>query len=75
MKNRRRQNREAGIDRRVAQHVLQELLADEHGAHQRTHDDDAAHGRHPEGRACGDLQVVERVLGAALADDEQDERD
>ena len=33
-----------------------------------------AHGRDPEDRARRDLQVVERVGGALLADDEADER-
>ena len=61
------QNGKAGGDRRVAKHILQELLADEHGAHQRAHDDDAAHRRHPEGGSGGDLEVVERVLRRGAA--------
>ena len=35
------QDREPGVERRVAEHVLQELLADEHRAHQRAEHDDA----------------------------------
>ena len=51
----------AGLERRVAEHVLQELLADEHRAHQRAeHDDPGARG-HPEDAAARDVEVVERV--------------
>ena len=50
----RGQDREPGIERRVAEHVLQELLADEHRPHQRAEDDDPRHGRHPERPAPGD---------------------
>ena len=56
---------------RVTEHVLHELLADEHRAHQRAEHDDAADGGHPEGGPRGDLEIIERVLGAPLADDEE----
>jgi hypothetical protein len=46
----------AGVERRVAEHVLHELLADEHGAHQRPEDDDAAQRRDPEDAAPGDVR-------------------
>ena len=48
MNDRRGQDRQPGVERRVAEHVLEELLADEHRAHQRAEDDDPGHGRDPE---------------------------
>ncbi len=60
------------VERRVAEHVLKVLLADEHRAHQRPEDDDAGQGRNPERRPGGDVEVVQRVLGPSLTDDEGD---
>ena len=71
----RGQERRAGAERGVAEHVLEELLADEHGAHQRAEHDDAGAGRDPEDPPPGDVQVVERVARAALAEEEGDQRD
>ena len=71
----RRQDRQPRVDGRVAEHVLQELLADEHRAHQRAEDDDPGAGRHPEGRPRGRVQVVERVRRPALPDHERDQRE
>jgi hypothetical protein len=51
---------------------LQELLADEHGTHQRAEDDDAGQRRHPESAARRHMEVVEGVPRAALADHERD---
>ena len=62
---RRGQDREAGVERRVAEHVLQELLADEHRAHQRAEHDDPRAGRDPEHPPAGDVQVVQRVRAPA----------
>ena len=50
----------------VAEHVLEELLADEHRAHERAEDDDPGAGRDPEDPPAGDLEVVERVRGTTL---------
>jgi hypothetical protein len=60
---------------RVGEHVLQELLADEHRAHQRTEHDDPGARRDPERGTGSDLEVVERVRGAALTQSEQNEAD
>ncbi len=51
MNERGRQDRGAGLERRVAEHVLQELLADEHRAHERAEHDDARARRDPEDAA------------------------
>ena len=50
--DRRREDRGTRLERRVAEHVLQELLADEHGAHQRPEDDDARRRRRPRRRGA-----------------------
>ena len=68
----RRQDRGAGFDRGVAEHVLQVLLADERRRHQRAEDDDPGAGGHPEDSAGGNVEVVERVRCAALAEVERD---
>ena len=62
-----RQDRGPGFERRVAEHVLQELLTDEHRAHQRPEHDDARAGGDPEGAPRRDVQVVQRrpARGAA----------
>ena len=70
----RGQERRARFERRVAEHVLQELLADERGAHQRAEHDDPRARRDPEDPAPGDVQVVQRVPRAALTDVEADQR-
>ena len=70
----RRQDREPGLERRVAQHVLEELLADEHRAHERPEHDHPRRGGDPEDAAPGHVEVVERVLRTTLADHEGDER-
>ena len=44
---RRRDDRRAGLERRIARDVLQVLLADEHRAHERAEDDDAGAGPPP----------------------------
>ena len=50
-----------GVERRVAEHVLQELLADEHRAHQRAEHDDARRSAATQKIAAGrDVEVVER---------------
>ena len=48
--HRGRQDGEPGVERGVAEHVLQELLADEHRAHQRAEHDDP--GARPPPRRC-----------------------
>ena len=53
---------------RVAEHVLQELLADEHRAHQRAEHDDAGARGDPEDAPARDVEVVERDSRPALAD-------
>ena len=68
------QDREAGVQRRVAEDVLQVLLADEHRPHQRPEDDDPRAGGHPERRSCGDVEVVERVRSSSLTEVEKRER-
>ena len=50
------QDGEPGVDGGVAEHVLQELLADEHGAHEAAEHDDAGAGRHPEHAPAGDVR-------------------
>ena len=65
------EDREPGVQSGVAEHVLQELLADEHRAHQRAEHDDPGAGGHPEDPAFGDVEVVQRLARAALADDER----
>ena len=67
-----RQDREPRIEGVIGEHVLQELLADEHRSHQRAEHDDARACRDPEHAAAGDVKVVQRVAGTALADDERD---
>jgi hypothetical protein len=58
----------------VAEHVLQELLANEHRPHQRAKHDDPGAGRHPEDAPPGDVEVVQRVGHAARPDQEGDPR-
>ena len=70
----RREDRCPGLDRRVVEHVLQVLLADEHRPHQRAEHDQPGAGGDPERAPAGDVQVVERRRGSALADDEGDRR-
>ena len=59
--DRRRQDRGAGRHGRVPQHVLHELLAEEHRAHQRAENDDARDRCYPEGGPCRDLEIIERI--------------
>ena len=66
------QDRRASLLGAVAQHVLKELLADEHRSHPRAEDDDSGHGSHPEGTSGGDVQVVQRAAGPQLAEGERD---
>ena len=66
-----KQRRQAGLHRAEAEHVLHELLPDEHRPHQRAKDDDAGHRGHPERGPAGHLQVIQRILSAALPDDKQ----
>ena len=70
-----RDDRGARLDRRVAEHVLQELLAEVGSAHERAEDDDPGAGGDPERRAGGHVEVVERVPRATLPDDEEEGRD
>ena len=70
-----RQDGRARLERVVAEHVLEVLLVDEGDAHQRAEDDDAGDRGHPERLARGDLEVVERVGCAPLADDEERQHD
>ena len=66
----RRQDREPSVERRVVEHVLEELLADEHRPHQRAeHDHPGARG-HPEDPPPRHVEVVERRRRAALAEHE-----
>ena len=69
---RRGQDRHPGIEGRIGEHVLQELLSDEHRPHQRPEDDDPGAGSHPEHPPTGDVQVVQRVGGSPLPDHERD---
>ena len=62
----------AGLQRRVAEHVLQELLTDEHGGHERAEHDDAGARGDPEDAARRHVEVVQRIPGAALPDEERD---
>ena len=63
-----REDRDPRVQRRVSEHVLQELLADEHRAHEGAeHDDPRARG-HPEDAASGYIEVVERCARPTLAD-------
>jgi hypothetical protein len=66
----RREDGYPGAQRRVAEHVLQELLAHEDRSHQRPEDDDAAHRCHPEDPPPRHVQVVEGRPGPALAEEE-----
>ncbi len=54
--HRRRDDRQPGVERRVAEHVLEELLADEHRSHERPEDDDPGAGGDPEDPAACDLR-------------------
>ncbi len=67
-----REDREAGVERRVVEHVLQELLPDEHRAHQGPEHDHPCARRHPEDAAPCHAQVVQREPGPALANHEGD---
>ena len=67
-----RQDGDARVEGRVGEHVLQELLTDEHRPHQGAeHDDPRARG-HPEDPPAGDVQVVQGVRRSPLADHERD---
>ncbi|MDM7912106.1 MAG: hypothetical protein QUS09_03325, partial [Methanotrichaceae archaeon] len=57
-------------DRGATENVLDELLAEEHRAHERAEDDDSGACRNPEGPATGDAEVIQRVLRPALTDEE-----
>ncbi len=70
----RRQDRGARLDSRVAEHVLQVLLADERRGHQRTEHDDSGAGGHPERRSRGHGEVVEWVSRPPLTHEERDRR-
>jgi len=70
----RRQDRRAGLQRRVAEDVLQELLPDEGCSHQGAEDDDAGTRRDPEDAPRRNREVVERELHSALAEDETRDR-
>ena len=72
---RRRDDRGTGLEARVAQHVLQVLLPDEHRAHQRAEDDDARDRRDPEDATRRDVEVVEGYRGPLLPDEERDAGD
>ena len=60
-----------GLERVVAEHVLEELLTDEHRRHERAEHDDAGDRGDPEDAPRGDVEVVERVARTALADHER----
>jgi hypothetical protein len=62
----------AGLDGRVAEHVLEVLLAHKRRSHERAEHDDPCARRHPEDPPGGDVEVVERVPRAALPEDEPD---
>ena len=68
------QDRHPGVERVVAEHVLQELLAHEHRSHQRAEHDDAGARGDPEDPPSCHVEVVQRVAGSALPDDERDPR-
>ena len=61
-----------GLERRVAEHVLEELLAHERRGHERAEHDDPGAGGDPEDAARGDVEVVQRVRGALLPQVEGD---
>ena len=61
-------------ERRVAEHVLEVLLAHERRAHQRPEHDDPRTCRDPERPAPGDVQVIQRVPRASLPEGEGDQR-
>jgi hypothetical protein len=68
----RRQDRKPSIERRVAEHVLQELLANERRAHERAEDDHSRAGHDPEDAPPSNVEVVQRVLRPTLPDKERD---
>jgi hypothetical protein len=57
----RGEDREPGIQRRVSEHVLQELLTYEHRAHERPEHDDPRARRDPEDPTSGYREVVQRI--------------
>ena len=69
---RRGQDRRSGFERRVAEDVLEVLLADEGRSHERAEDDDPRARRDPEDAPRGDVEVVERVRRPALSQVEAD---
>ena len=68
----RRQDRCAGLYGRVAENVLQVLLAHERRRHQRAEDDDPGARGDPEDPARSDVEVVERILRTPLPEHESD---
>jgi hypothetical protein len=58
---------------RVAEHVLEELLADEHRAHERPEDDQSRAGSNPEESPPCDVEVVEGIPRTPLPDEECDQ--
>ena len=68
----RRQDRGTGLDGRVAEHVLEVLLAHERSRHQRAEDDDPGARGDPEDPARRDVEVVERIRGTPLPEHESD---
>ena len=65
-----RQDRRARVEGRVFEHVLQELLADEHRAHQAAEHDDPRHCGDPEDPPRRHREVIQRELGSPLAQEE-----
>src|SRR5208282_717783 len=69
-----RQDRKSGFKRRIPEHVLKELLADEHGAHQSAEDNTAGRRRDPKNPSGGNVQIVERRARPVLPEEECDPR-
>src|SRR5262249_30881060 len=58
----------------IAEHVLEELLTDEHRTHQGAEHDDSSYRGHPEHPTPSNVQVVQRMVCPPLADDECNRR-
>jgi hypothetical protein len=68
-------DRQARFDGVVTKDVLQELLADEHRAHQRAEHDHAGEGGNPEGAPRRDAKVIKGCACRSLAPDERRKSD
>ncbi len=66
-----RQDGRSRLEGRVAEDVLEELLTDEHGAHERPKDDDSGERGDPEDPPRSDGEVVEGICNPALSNEER----